>query len=97
MTDLNKITTDVVTQFSTNEQVCLALIGKYGKLYTREYKMTLVKNLCFVNTLSDCEMQLPDHYAFSYTDDTGRHVVDETVNTISVKGICSFFFTIKNS
>jgi len=97
MSELNKITTDVVTQFSTNEQVCLSLVGKYGKQFESAYKMTIIKSICFVNTLSDCSIQIPDHYAFSYSDTAGSHFVDESTNTINVKGVTSFFFTIKNS
>lgn len=86
-----------VSQFSDLGELCLAVQGKYGKDFTRNYQMTMIRNVCFVNTTADCTIQLPDHYVFAYTDDEGRKVVDENINEIEIKGITSFFFTMRNS
>lgn len=97
---LNKMIINDVSTFSDLAEACNALIGKYGKDFNHNYQMTMIKNVCFVNTTGDCTIQLPDHYKFAYCDGvngTDRHIVDETVNEISITGITSFFFHMKNS
>lgn len=89
---------DDITRFSDLQEVADAMAGKYAKDYQKDYKLTLVKNVCMINTVTDCTIKnLPDHYAFSYHDDNGWHTVNENINEISVKGISCFFFTIKNT
>lgn len=97
---LNKMIINDVSQFSDLAEVTLAVAGKYGKDYNRNYQMTMIRNVCFVITQGDCTIQLPDHYKFVYSDGvngTDRHIVDEGTNEITVVGITSFFFTMKNS
>lgn len=89
-----------VSQFSDLGEVSVAIQGKYGKDFQHNYQMTMIRNVCFVNTTGDCTIQLPDHYKFAYFDGingTTRHIVDENTNEISIVGITSFFFTMKNS
>lgn len=89
---------DDITRFSNTEELAAAMQGKFAKDYQRAYKLTMVKNVCFVNTVASCTVKdLPDHYAFSYHDDSGFHTVNEGVNTVTVDGIACFFFTIKNT
>lgn len=89
---------DDITRFSDLQEVADAMAGKYAKDYQKDYKLTLVKNVCMINTVTDCTIKnLPDHYAFSYHDDNGWHTVNENINEISVKGVSCFFFTIKNT
>lgn len=89
---------DDITRFSDLQEVADAMAGKYAKDYQKDYKLTLVKNVCMINTVTDCTIKnLPDHYAFSYHDDDGWHTVNENINEISVKGVSCFFFTIKNT
>lgn len=94
---LNKMIINDVSTFSDLAEACNALVGKYGKDFNHNYQMTMIKNVCFVNTTGDCTIQLPDHYKFAYTDDDGRKVVNEKTNEIEIKGITSFFFTMRNS
>lgn len=89
-----------VSQFSDLAEVTLAIQGKYGKDFQHNYQMTMIRNVCFVTTTGDCVIQLPDHYKFTYLDGvngTTRHIVDEKDNEISIIGITSFFFHMKNS
>jgi hypothetical protein len=89
---------DDISRFSDLQEVADAVAGKYAKDYQRDYKLTLVKNVCMINTVNDCTIKnLPDHYAFSFHDDDGWHTVNENINEISVKGVSCFFFTIKNT
>jgi hypothetical protein len=86
-----------VTRFSNEQELADAMQGKYGKDYQADYKLTIVKNVCFVNTVKSCTIKnLPDHYAFKYYD-TAWHTVNEDTNTITVDGVACFFFVIKNT
>ena len=87
-----------ISRFSNEQELADALQGKYAKDYQKSYKLTLIKNICFVNTLESCTINnLPDHYAFSYRDNSGWHTVIEGTNTVTVNGVSCFFFTIKNT
>ena len=87
-----------VTRFSDLQEVADALQGKFAKDFQKSYKLTLIKNVCFVNTVESCTISnLPDHYAFSYHDDGGWHTVAEETNDISISGVSCFSFVIKNS
>jgi hypothetical protein len=86
-----------VTRFSNEQELADAMQGKYAKDYQKDYKLTLIKNVCFINTLRSCTIDnLPDHYAFKYYD-TSWHTVTEDTNKISINGVACFFFTIKNT
>lgn len=87
-----------VTMFSSLQEVADAAAGKYSKDYQKSYKLTIIKNVCFVNTVEDCTINnLPDHYAFKFYDDTGWHNINEGAKTVTVKGVSCFFFVIKNT
>lgn len=87
-----------VTRFSDLQEVADAMQGKYAKDYQKDYKLTMVKNVCFVNTVASCTIDnLPDHYAFNFHDQAGWHTVNEDTNTVSVSGVSCFFFTIRNT
>jgi hypothetical protein len=89
---------DDITRFSELQEVADAMAGKYAKDYQKSYKLTLVKNVCMINTVESCTIKnLPDHYAFTFHDDSGWHNVNEDIHEISVNGISCFFFTIKNT
>ena len=87
-----------VTMFSTLQEVADAAAGKYSKDYQKSYKLTLIKNVCFVNTVESCTIKdLPDHYAFKYYDDSGWHNVNEGAKSVTVNDVSCFFFVIKNT
>lgn len=97
MSTLNTVKLDDVSQFSSNDEVALALVGKYAKQYTSNYKLSIIKNVCIINTLADCTIELPDHYSFAYEDEDGRHICSENENTLSVFGISTITFHVKNT
>jgi hypothetical protein len=92
--ELNRIHTNDITQFSTLEEVNVALIGKYLKYKDHNYCINLRGNMCFIHAWDDCEVEVPKHYPFKYTDDDGEHLVDGDTTKFTVKGISQFFFTI---
>lgn len=92
--ELNRIHTNDITQFSTLEEVNVALVGKYLKYKDHNYCINLRGNLCFIHAWNDCEVEVPKHYPFKYTDDDGEHVVNGDTTKFTVKGISQFFFTI---
>lgn len=86
-----------VSRFSNEQELADALQGKYAKDYQKSYQLTIVKNVCFINTVESCNIDgLPDHYRFKYTDDSGDHIVEPGNNSIFVNGVASLFFPIKN-
>lgn len=86
-----------VSRFSNEQELADALQGKYAKDYQKSYQLTIVKNICFINTIGSCEVTgIPDHYKFKYTDDSGSHIVEAGINSIFVNGVASIFFPIKN-
>jgi hypothetical protein len=94
---LNKVTINDISQFSSNDEIVLALAGKYGKQYATNYQMSIVKNVCFITTTDSCSIDIPDHYKFKYQDESGTHLVDENTNTLTISGMTSLFFHVKNS
>ena len=89
---------DDITRFSDLQEVADAMAGKYAKDYQKSYKLTLVKNVCMINTVESCTIKnLPDHYAFTFHDDSGWHSVNEDIHEIGVNGVSCFFFTLKNT
>lgn len=92
---LNKVHIDDISMFSDDNEVALALVGKYSKVYTSNYKMSIIKNVCFINTSGDCTIEIPDHYKFKFTDDLGEHVIDDMTNQLIITGVTSLFFHIK--
>lgn len=83
--------------FSDDNEVCLALVGKYAKDYQTNYQLSIIKNVCFINTTDDCKIEIPNHYAFKFTDSAGTHIIDESTNTLTIRGMTSLFFHIKNT
>ena len=94
---LNAVKIDDISQFSSNDEIALALVGKYSKLYATNYQMSIVKNVCFITTTDSCSIDIPDHYKFKYQDESGTHLVDENTNTLTISGMTSLFFHVKNS
>lgn len=92
----NKLHIDDVSQFSNNDEVALAVVGRYGKYQDHTYNLTIIKDIVFVHSWADCIVELPAHYDFKFTDAAGEHIVNESTNTIEVKGITSFSFVYKN-
>lgn len=87
-----------VSRFSDVSEIADAMQGKYAKDYQQNYKLTIIKNICFVNTVTSCTISnLPDHYAFTFHDNSGWHTISEGINDVAVNGIACFFFTIKNT
>ena len=63
-----------VSRFSDVSEIADAMQGKYAKDYQQNYKLTIIKNICFVNTVTSCTISnLPDHYAFTFHDDGRNH------------------------
>lgn len=97
MSTLNKVKLNDISQFSDENEVTLALVGKYGKQYSTNYQMSIIKNVCFITTTDSCLIDIPDHYKFKYQDESGTHIVDEDTTSITISGISSLFFHIKNT
>ena len=94
---LNKVTINDISVFSDDNEVALALVGKYGKQYSTNYQLSIVKNVCFITTTDSCSIDIPDHYKFKYQDESGTHLVNENTNTLTISGMTSLFFHVKNS
>jgi len=94
---LNKVKLNDISMFSDDNEVCLALVGKYAKDYQTNYQLSIIKNVCFINTTDDCKIEIPNHYAFKFTDSAGTHVIDESTNTLTISGMTSLFFHIRNT
>lgn len=86
-----------VSMFSNENEMCLALVGKYCKDYQAKYKLSIIKNVCFINTVADCVIDIPDHVSFAYDDESGRHICSESESKLAVQGIASIFFHLKNT
>ena len=88
-----------ISQFSDDKEICLSLVGKYAKYKTSEYRLTIIKDICFVHTFTDNKVtiEIPQHEPFSYLDKNKNwvNVVDERV--IDVEGILSFSFVISDN
>ena len=87
-----------ISQFSSNDEVCLATVGKYAKYQTSTYRLDIVKDICFIHTFKDAYLQtieIPDHYPFSFTDDNGTHMMNENQNNLTVTGIATISFIVK--
>lgn len=97
MSTLNKIKLNDISQFSDDNEVCLALVGKYAKDYQANYQLSIIKNVCFINTQDDCTINIPNHYTFKFNDEAGPQTIDESQNTITVHGIANIFFHLKNT
>lgn len=83
--------------FSDDNEVCLALVGKYAKDYQTNYQLSIIKNVCFINTTADCTIEIPNHRVFAYTDEGGRHVQAADNNKLVVQGIATITFHILNT
>lgn len=97
MSTLNTVKLDDVSQFSSNDEVALALVGKYAKQYTSNYQLSIIKNVCIINTNADCVIDIPNHKAFAYEDEDGRHIQSADNNQLVVLGIATIVFHIKNT
>lgn len=97
MSTLNKVKLDDVSQFSSNDEVALALVGKYGKLYDTNYRLSIIKNVCIINTTGDCVIDIPNHKAFAYEDEDGRHIQSADNNKLVVLGISTIIFHVTNT
>ena len=87
-----------VTQFSDLEEVSKSLAGRYAKDYQKSYQLTIIKNVCVITTVESCTVNnLPDHYKFKFTDDNGDHIVEAGDNSISISGVTSIVFHVKNT
>lgn len=91
----NKLNINDISQFSDINEVTLATVGRYGKYQDRTYRITIIKDVVFIHTWGDSEIELLSHYPFKYTDDNGDHVIDENAKTISVKGITSLSYVYR--
>jgi hypothetical protein len=91
----NKIQINDISQFSDESEVCLGTVGRWGKYQDRTYRITIMKDVVFVHTWADSQIELLAHMPFKYTDDDGEHTVDENANSISVKGICTFSYVYR--
>ena len=97
MSTLNKVKLDDVSQFSSNDEVCLALVGKYAKQYTANYQLSIIKNVCIINTTDDCIIDIPNHRAFAFEDESGRHIQSSDDNKLAVQGVATVIFHITNT
>lgn len=97
MSTLNTVKFDDVSQFSSNDEVALALVGKYAKQYTSNYQLSIIKNVCIINTTGDCVIDIPNHKAFAFEDEDGRHIQSADNNKLAVQGIATVIFHITNT
>lgn len=91
----NKIHINDVSQFSDINEVTLATVGRWGKYQDRTYRITIIKDVVFVHTWGDCDVELLAHYPFSYKDNLGEHTVDQDANQISVVGTTTFSYVYR--
>lgn len=87
-----------ITQFSSNDEVCLATVGKYAKYQTNSYRLDMIKDICFIHTFIPAfeqTIELQDHYPFAYDDDNGHHEISENETRMTVTGITSISFIVK--
>lgn len=94
---LNAAKLNDISQFSSNDEIALALVGKYSKVYDTHYQLSIIKNVCFINTTADCTIEIPNHRVFAYTDEGGRHVQAADNNKLAVQGIATIIFHITNT
>lgn len=94
---LNAAKLNDISQFSSNDEIALALVGKYSKVYDTHYQLSIIKNVCFINTTADCTIEIPNHRVFAYTDEGGRHVQAADNNKLAVHGIATIIFHITNT
>lgn len=97
MSTLNKVKLDDVSQFSSNDEIALALVGKYAKQYAANYQLSIIKNVCIINTTADCVIDIPNHKAFAFVDEAGRHIQAADNNKLAVQGIATIVFHITNT
>lgn len=97
MSTLNKVKLDDVSQFSSNDEIALALVGKYAKQYAANYQLSIIKNVCIINTTADCVIDIPNHKAFAFVDEDGRHIQAADNNKLAVQGIATIVFHITNT
>lgn len=89
-----------ISQFSDNNEVCLSLIGKYAKYKGHGYRITIIKDICFVHVFVNdkVKIEIPQHEPFVYLDKNKNWVtIDEKTNVIEVTGINSFNFVISDN
>lgn len=94
---LNTIKLNDISQFSDDNEVCLALVGKYAKDYKTNYQLSIIKNVCIINTTDDCVIDIPNHKAFAFEDEDGRHIQSADNNKLAVQGIATVIFHILNT
>lgn len=94
---LNTIKLNDISQFSDDNEVCLALVGKYAKDYKANYQLSIIKNVCIINTTADCVIDIPNHKAFAFEDEDGRHIQPADNNKLAVQGIATVIFHILNT
>lgn len=94
---LNKVKLDDISQFSSNDEIALALVGKYCKSYATNYQLSIIKNVCIINTTGDCVIDIPNHKAFAFEDETGRRIQSADNNKLAVQGIATIIFHITNT
>lgn len=94
---LNAVKIDDISQFSSNDEIALALVGKYSKMYSTNYQLSIIKNVCIINTTSDCIIDIPNHKAFAFEDEDGRHIQSADNNQLAVQGIATVIFHITNT
>lgn len=54
----NKFKIDDVSQFSSNDEVALAAVGRYGKYNGDTYTLTIIKDVVFINTWGGTEKKI---------------------------------------
>lgn len=94
---LNAVKIDDISQFSSSDEIALALVGKYSKSYANNYQLSIIKNVCIINTTGDCIIDIPNHKAFAYEDETGRRIQSADNNKLAVQGIATIIFHITNT
>ena len=94
---LNAGKIDDISQFSSNDEIALALVGKYSKMYSTNYQLSIIKNVCIINTTADCVIDIPNHKAFAFEDEDGRHIQQADNNKLAVQGIATVIFHILNT
>ena len=94
---LNAVKIDDISQFSSNDEIALALVGKYSKMYSTNYQLSIIKNVCIINTTGDCIIDIPNHKAFAFEDETGRRIQSADNNKLAVQGIATVIFHITNT
>lgn len=84
---------DEINVFSPEGRMAVALQGQYCKEYTHEYYISIIKDICFLQSRIDGTVKLPAHKEFKYN---GTLIGENTMELSMNKGDIVIFFVADN-